>query len=284
MAMDERSLGQTLQAARQAAGMTQQQLCHQANLSFSTLTKIERGAIKSPSIFTIQSIASALNLSLDELVGTINSVNSSRKLRKTKSGATFIYFDVNGCLVHFYQRAFTKLSNDTGASADLVDMAYMHYNDEVCRGHLSMKDFDAKMAERLGVEAVDWQAAYLETIEPIQQMQDTLIWAAENYKVGLLTNIMPGLLTAMRRGGHLPQLNYDAIVDSSEIGHIKPEIEIFQAAMERAGVPAEEILFIDDSRPNLMAAEKLGWHVLWFDDSRPDEMSARVRQALEPAP
>jgi FMN phosphatase YigB (HAD superfamily) len=94
---------------------------------------------------------------------------------------------------------------------------------------------------------------------------------------------MPGLLSAMRRGGHVPDLPYDAIIDSSEIGHIKPEIEIFNTAMERAGVPAEETLLIDDSRPNLMAAEKLGWHVLWFDDSRPDEMSERVRQILEPA-
>ena len=66
--MDEKGLGQKLQEARQKAGLTQQQLCHQANLSFSTLTKIERGAIKSPSIFTVQSIAGALGVGLDELV------------------------------------------------------------------------------------------------------------------------------------------------------------------------------------------------------------------------
>ena len=43
-----------------------------------------------------------------------------------------------------------------------------------------------------------------------------------------------------------------------------------------------EILLVDDSRVNLMAAEKHGWHVLWFDDYRPDESSKRVRDALEP--
>src|SRR5437868_9598158 len=100
MAMDEKGLGQTLQEARQAAGLTQQQLCHAANLSFSTLTKIERGAIKAPSIFTIQAIAGALKLSLDELIGQAAPV---RNLKKTKSGVSFVYFDVNGCLVHFYQ-------------------------------------------------------------------------------------------------------------------------------------------------------------------------------------
>ena len=61
---DEERLGKRLQTARQAAGMTQQVLCQRANLSYSTLTKIERGAIKSPSIFTIQSIANVLGVSL----------------------------------------------------------------------------------------------------------------------------------------------------------------------------------------------------------------------------
>src|SRR6476620_5590314 len=109
--MDEKGLGKVLQRARKGAGLTQQELCHQANLSFSTLTKIERGATKSPSIFTIQSIAGALGLGLDELVGQITPV---RNLQKTERGVTFIYFDVNGCLVHFYQRAFAELAKATG--------------------------------------------------------------------------------------------------------------------------------------------------------------------------
>jgi FMN phosphatase YigB (HAD superfamily)/DNA-binding XRE family transcriptional regulator len=283
MAMDEKGLGKQLQLARQKAGLTQQQLCHQANLSFSTLTKIERGAKKSPSIFTIQSIATALGVGLDELVGQSATNRSQRKLFKTKSGASFIYFDVNGCLVHFYQRAFAKLSVETGVPPDLVETAYWHYNDEACRGQLTMNDFNKKVAERLGVEKVDWQAAYLDTIEPISQMQELLAWASERYNVGLLTNIMPGLLSLMRRGGHLPQIMYDAVVDSSEVGFIKPEAEIYKIAAERAARPTNEILLIDDSRPNLMAAEKLGWHVIWFDDSRAEEMAERIRTTLEPA-
>ena len=50
----EVALGKHLQAARQRASMTQQQLCQKAGLSYSTLAKIERGAIKAPSIFTIE--------------------------------------------------------------------------------------------------------------------------------------------------------------------------------------------------------------------------------------
>jgi FMN phosphatase YigB (HAD superfamily)/DNA-binding XRE family transcriptional regulator len=283
--MDEKSLGQQLQNARKAAGLTQQQLCHHANLSFSTLTKIERGAIKAPSIFTIQAIAGALNLSLDELLGGMTPIlnQPARNLHKSKSGVSFVYFDVNGCLVHFYQRAFAKMANDINIPSDLVETAFWHFNDEVCRGTLTLDEFNKKLADRLGVASVDWQKYYLETVEPIQPMQDLLVAVSERYKVGLLTNIMPGFLNIMRHHKQLPDIVYDAVTDSSEVGAIKPEDHMFEIAQAKAGVPPEEILLIDDSRVNLMAAEKLGWHTLWFDDARAEESTEAVIRALEPA-
>lgn len=283
MAMDEKSLGRQLQSMRLGANLTQQQLCQKANISFSTLTKIERGAIKSPSIFTVLAIANAVGVGLDELIGNRSGGAPGRILKKTKSGNSFIYFDVNGCLVHFYQRAFAKLAESTGAPSDMVETAFWHYNDEVCKGTLSISEFNAKLAKKIGVDSVRWQDFYLENVEPIAKMQETLKWASERYRVGLLTNIMPGLLSAMRKNEQLPNIHYDAIVDSSEVSAVKPEPEIFEIAREKAGVPANQILLIDDSRVNLMAAEKQGWHTLWFDDSRVEESVKRVLSALQPA-
>ena len=281
--MDEHSLGKRLQTARRAAGLTQQQLCHKANLSFSTLTKIERGAIKAPSIFTIQAIAGAFGVGLDELLGQNVPNRPERLLQKTKSGVSFIFFDVNGCLVHFYQRAFAKLAAATDVPADLVETAFWHYNDEVCRGTMSLDDFNLALAKRLGLDSVDWQKQYLETVEPIPEMQELLRWAGQHYKIGLLTNIMPGFLSAMRHAGQIPDIAYDAIVDSSEVATIKPEPKMYEIAAGQAGCPPQEILLVDDSRANLMAAEKFGWRVLWFDDARPEESVNRVRETLEPA-
>lgn len=279
--MDERGLGKQLQTARRAAGLTQQDLCQKANLSFSTLTKIERGAIRSPSIFTVIAIADAVGVSLDELTGRTPPL--PRVLRKTKSGVSFVFFDVHGCLIYFYQRAFDRLAAMTGMRSDLIETAYWRYNDDVCRGVLSMSDFKSKLATHMELDELNWEEYYLDAVEPVTEMQELLVWAVDRYRVGLLTNIMPGLLSAMKREGIVPDLPYDVVVDSSEVGHIKPEPEIYAIAQERAGVPPEEILLIDDSRPNLMAADRLGWHVLWFDDSRAEESVARAREALEPA-
>lgn len=279
---DERALGKQLQKARQKAGLTQQGLCHRANLSYSTLAKIERGAIKAPSIFTIQAIAAALGLGLDTLLGSAVTAHQ-RTLLKTKSGVSFVYFDVNGCLVRFYERAFARIAEETGAPADVVETAFWHYNDAACRGTLSPTDFNEAFAERIGTSSINWAEYYVAAAEPIPDMHELVTWTADNYKTGLLTNIMPGFINSLRAQGKIPALDYDVIIDSSAVGSIKPEPEIFEIAIAQAGVPASEILLIDDTRSNLNAAEKLGMHVLWFDYARPEESVELIRSALQPA-
>lgn len=278
--VDEKSLGLRLQAARKAAGLTQQELCQKAHLAYSTLAKIERGAIKAPSIFTIQSIADTVGLSLDELIGT-GVPSKPKPVKKTaKSGVRFVYFDVNGCLVRFFHQAFSRLAHETGLPVDQIETTFWHYNDAVCRGEVSLAEFNQAYAKRLKLPSLDWQKYYLDAVEPITEMEAFLPWAVEHYEVGLLTNIMPGFIEALQAAGKVPTLPYHSVIDSSQVKAIKPEAKIYQIAQEKAGVAPHEILFVDDSRSNLMAAEKLGWHVMWFDDYRPAQSVAHIKEAL----
>jgi FMN phosphatase YigB (HAD superfamily)/DNA-binding XRE family transcriptional regulator len=280
ISMDEVSLGRRLQKARQSAGLTQQQMCHKAGLSYSTLAKIERGAIKSPSIFTIMQIAAAVGTSLDDLVGP--STPSNNKIKKrSKSGIGFVYFDVNGCLLRFFHSAFSRLAEKSGASADMIETTFWHYNDAVCSGKMSLADFNKILSKQLDIPGLDWKDYYLSAVDPIKEMHQLVKWASQHYHVGLLTNIMPGFVSALKKEGLIPDVRYSTIIDSSAVGFIKPDREIYEVAQARAGVEASEILLIDDSRTNIMAAERLGWHVLWFDDFRPKDSVERVRAALE---
>lgn len=278
--MDEVGLGKRLQDARKKAGLTQQELCQKAGLSYSTLAKIERGAIKSPSIFTIQNIAGVLGTSLDELIGAPKAPAGAPK-KQSKTGVRFVYFDINGCLVRFFHRAFSMIAEDTGASPDVIETTFWHHNDAVCRGDITMAEFNQALADRMGVDSLDWADYYLKAVEPITEMHELLSWAADHYNIGLLSNIMPGLIDTMLKNKIIPDLPYKAIVDSSDVGAIKPELKMYKIAQGLADCPASEILLVDDARPNLMAAEKAGWHVLWFDDYRPDESIDRIRSALE---
>lgn len=277
--MDEKGLGARLQDTRKQAGYTQQQLCQKTGLSYSTLAKIERGAIKSPSIFTIQQIADALNITVDVLLAGGKQAASSKK--RSKTGISFVYFDINGCIVRFFHPAFTAVAADTGVAYNVVETTFWHYNDAVCRGDMSLEAFNKKMAECFELQKFDWQPYYMEAISSITETIEVLNWAAEHYRVGLLSNIMPGFIPAMQSKGIIPNIKFDTVVDSSVVKAIKPEAKIYEIAAKEAQVPPEEILLIDDSRTNLMAAEKLGWHVLWFDNYMPAESTRRIKEALE---
>lgn len=281
--MDEVGLGKQLQNARTKAGLTQQALCQQAEISYSTLAKIERGAIKAPSIFTIERIAGVLGISMDELLGrtTTPSLPPIIPKKTSKNGIRFVYFDVNGCLVRFFHRAFTRMSEEHNTPSDIVEAAFWHYNDAVCRGEITLDEFNQHLAKALNVSKIDWMHYYMEEVDPIPEMHDLLTWAAEHYHVGLLTNIMPGFINELLSRDLIPDIPYSAIVDSSQVGAIKPEQAIYDEAEARSNCQPGELLLVDDSRSNIMAAEKHNWKVLWFDDYRPDESVKRIKKALE---
>jgi HAD superfamily hydrolase (TIGR01509 family) len=280
--MDEQALGKKLQDARRKAGLTQQELCQKASLSYSTLAKIERGAIKSPSVFTVAAIAKATGVSLEELLD-VHAVQKTAETPKKHSlnGVSFVYIDLNGVLVRFFHRAFSQIAGEAGVGADIVETLFWRHNDAACRGELSLRDFNNIFAGELGMPEFDWKKYYMASVDPMPHINELVSWIAGHYKVGIMTNSMPGFVKELREAGGIPDVAYDVIVDSSEVQAVKPEPQIYEIAQAKAGVEPSEILLIDDGRTNLMAADRLGWHVLWFDDFRPEESLERVRQALQ---
>lgn len=247
------------------------------------MAKIERGAIKAPSVFTIQQIAGTLGVSLDELLYNVaDLVRVPTEKKVSQNGVRFVYFDMNGCLIQGAARAFVKLAQDSGASPDTIETIFWQYNDAVCRGEKSVDELNTALAERLNM-MVDWYKYYLDAQESIPGMAELVTWASQNYRVGILTNTMPGLVRAMLDRGLLPQVNYDCIIDSSEVHALKPEEAIYQIAAERAHVAPEEILLIDDDRPNLVAAGRLGWKTMKFQAEHPEEAVVAISTALQPA-
>jgi transcriptional regulator with XRE-family HTH domain len=67
-------IAQRLKELREIAGMSQQSLAVSAGLSVSLVSQIERGSRVDPRVSTITALATALGVSLDELVGRNGSV------------------------------------------------------------------------------------------------------------------------------------------------------------------------------------------------------------------
>lgn len=61
-------LAENIRKLRMKKGLSQEKLARLADISNNTLIKIEQGIAKGPTITTVTKIASALGVSIDELV------------------------------------------------------------------------------------------------------------------------------------------------------------------------------------------------------------------------
>ena len=61
-------LADSVKRLRKERGLSQDQLARKADITYTTLAKIESGANQNPTIKTLQGIAKALDVTLDELV------------------------------------------------------------------------------------------------------------------------------------------------------------------------------------------------------------------------
>ena len=66
--MESNQLGQKLKKLRNKSGLSQDDFARKADVPYTTLTKIETGVIKKPSVFVMSKIAKALNVSIEDLL------------------------------------------------------------------------------------------------------------------------------------------------------------------------------------------------------------------------
>jgi len=64
----ENKLGKKIKSFRLKLELSQDEFARKADIPYTTLTKIETGVIKKPSIFVMAKIAKALSISLDDLI------------------------------------------------------------------------------------------------------------------------------------------------------------------------------------------------------------------------
>jgi len=101
-----------------------------------------------------------------------------------------------------------------------------------------------------------------------QPAPSTPQWASDLRAAGLQTAILSNMPFPVRDYilgcAWLP--NFDVRLFSCEMGLCKPEPAIYRNCLTKLGVQPSEVLFLDDRRANVRAAEALGWHAVLFID------------------
>lgn len=86
-------------------------------------------------------------------------------------------------------------------------------------------------------------------------------------RIGILTNMPPSFVRPFRETfGDFIALA-DAVVISGEERMYKPQRRIYDLLRQRLGVPAGEILFVDDVEGNCEGARSAGWRALRFESN-----------------
>lgn len=96
---------------------------------------------------------------------------------------------------------------------------------------------------------------------------------AKRYPLYLLSNNNPiamGIINGMfRDNGIEPSTTFKSQFLSYEMRLLKPSQAIYQATIKGIGLPAEEILFIDDNEANVLAAREAGMQARVYTPGTP---------------
>jgi transcriptional regulator with XRE-family HTH domain len=66
--MESNQLGQKIKKLRNKLGLSQDDFARKADVPYTTLTKVETGVIKKPSVFVMSKIAKDLDVSIEDLL------------------------------------------------------------------------------------------------------------------------------------------------------------------------------------------------------------------------
>jgi putative hydrolase of the HAD superfamily len=84
-------------------------------------------------------------------------------------------------------------------------------------------------------------------------------------KMGLLSNGWSSTRRFLEERWHIAEI-FDDMIISAEVGLAKPDRRIYQLALDRLGVEAEQTIFIDDFDENIRGARELGIHGIHFQN------------------
>ena len=154
-------------------------------------------------------------------------------------------------------------------TAQIPDLYEDHY-----RGKYSTQMFWCKVMEHFNLtETADinpdaLSRAYIQSYRVRPEMVSVARKLKERYFLGLISNLSPVMRDHIRQMHHTQEI-FDVETYSCDlaVAAIKPAEVIYNKFLTTAHKTPQECLFIDDSKQNIEAAERLGFQTLLFTTS-----------------
>lgn len=169
-----------------------------------------------------------------------------------------IIFDYFGVISSDDYWRFVKQDDKTD------ETVFSKYADAVNLGNMHWHEFIQKIAKT--THSSETQVEKMYTAERINPLVVGLIHELhKTYQTGLLTNAHHEFIDSLLEDNHLIDI-FDAVIVSSRLGIIKPNPQIFEYALQKLGVAADEVVYIDDLEKHVNAANSVGMHGICYKD------------------
>lgn len=171
-----------------------------------------------------------------------------------------ITFDIGGVLLTLGETIYRQEAAKKLGLHQLPD-TYQEQMPALQRGEIA----ESAVWEEIAGRPVDPHAfddAYLAHFRPIESMiQLAERLRSQGYTTALLSNTQPSHARLMREHRKFIS-DFDPILFSCEIGHRKPETEVYRFLLDQLGLQAHEVVFIDDEPINVAGALNAGLHAI----------------------
>ena len=194
-----------------------------------------------------------------------------------------IFFDYDGVLTTDKSGSLTSfryLSEASGLPFSVINAAFGPHMGDLLTGKTSHAHIWPAVCEAAG-NALDigLLTGAFESTPPNAHMFSLARQLSTHYSVGIITDNNQDRMDHLRKHQALDEL-FDPIVVSADVGSSKHGPEIVEHALRRAGVEANESVFIDNSESNLVVARAWGMHAVFHDDEKNDMGALRERLAF----
>jgi epoxide hydrolase-like predicted phosphatase len=180
-----------------------------------------------------------------------------------------IIFDIGGVLVRTMDRApRAALARRFGMTSEALEELVFggESGRKAQRGEITYEQQWAYVCQQLDWPVKNWrvlEADFFAGDVLDGDLIEIIHGLHTRYKTGIISNAMSDLRTMIASKWHFEEA-FDVIITSAEVGVMKPDVRIFQAALLALDVPPQATVFVDDFAHNVAGAQAVGMHAIHF--------------------
>lgn len=176
-----------------------------------------------------------------------------------------IFFDWGGVIANDPGDEFLgQLLRDVGVTEVQVQEIFETYMKRFMRGQISEAEYWHDLRIKYGLVIHDSISDEFKKWRGLIANEDILALAKEaktkGMHIAILSNVIEPTYNVLRQAGYYDL--FDDVIASCKVGYVKPEAEIYDIALGRFDITAQEAIFIDDKQYCLDPAEKMGFKTI----------------------